>query len=179
MCNADNAEVGWTTIQRELHDTNGWIVVFDGKRIPCDGFVTKWNFYPKAQNALRAIIFRRSGDYTLWEIIGINNISETNVIPNTANSYTVPISEIIQVQADDVIGLAWNDASPMTAWCRCGEDQQSIRWLRSEDPMTSTLVVGQRVVTTGHECREWSISAEVSYYNESVTSIQGRLPLQV
>ncbi|XP_072014147.1 uncharacterized protein [Amphiura filiformis] len=150
--------VGWNSAAHTSFDPAGWTVIFSGKEIPCDGYVTQWMYWAKVSQPFRGIVLRPTDQDNVFTVVGINDISAGAI--NQAVIYTVPKDERIEARQGDVIGLGWSDASPQTTWTTSCNGAAQVRWYRDSDP--SDLAPGDTATTTGVQDRCWSFSALVT-----------------
>ncbi len=162
---------GWDAVFRNREDSaaTAYVVILDSRPITRDGFVTRWFYYPKADQPFKTMVFRPTG-VTTFTIVGINDITGGTI--NTANTVTVNPCERIRVQTGDVIGLAWGTGtSPQTAWNNDGPTVASVRWRA----YAGSYTIGMPITTTGMENREWSLQAEITDFGDLPTPTTGKL----
>ena len=83
-------------------------IVLADYTISCNGVVSSWNFYPQTSALFRAMVLRvvPGTNQATWSVIGVNDVPASAVQANQKSSYLVPISDRIEVQPGDVIGVA-------------------------------------------------------------------------
>ncbi len=156
-------EVGWPVENRGDIDNRGFTMVAPDKRL-CRGQVTKWIYQRNTSSTILAIVFRPTlGSNTTFQIIGINSIYGTYVVPKgTPTTYEVPFYERIRVQEGDVIG--WSSDYGVIPYDVGGAS--NIRWIDQRN----RLEVGQIVdIGAGVQKREYSIKAVVEGIQFTIT----------
>ena len=87
---------------------DGYIMLVTEHQITCSGQINTWKYWAESPGTFKAMVVRpdAGSDDTKWTIVGVNDITVASMMTNQKSTFTVPITDRISAQVNDVIALA-------------------------------------------------------------------------